>query len=443
MASVHLGRMLGPKGFGKTVALKRMNEKYAKDPDFVKMFHDEARVTSGLTHANIVMTLDVLEEPDSLYLVMEYVNGVSLSQIRKELGDQPLPVPIITGILVGVLDGLHAAHEARDERGGPLGVIHRDVSPQNVLVTFQGVPKIADFGIAHAAGRLFATADGTPRGKVIYMAPEQFTPVPLDTKVDIYATGVVLWECLTGQKLISGKSPVDKIRDILTKEIAPPSSLVPGLPPELDEIVLRALARDPGDRFASAKEMGTAIRRATEVAQADAISDWVRATCVGLIEQHELHLANLQAAISEMSQTSAEEAPPSTGADPPAMAIQDHAPERKRPRWFVPALAACVLAGIAGAALIAVAAKPARHESSVAIIHAASGSGTPLSTPAPPSSVVEIAAPSPVESGTPEKPLAPSVAASTRPRASAAKRTCKVVAAPDANGHVKFTEVCH
>src|ERR1700729_765840 len=174
MATVHLGRLLGPVGFSRTVAIKRLHAQFAKDPEFVSMFLDEARLAARIRHPNVVQTLDVVATEGELFVVMDYVQGESLSRLlRASRTVGPIPVRVASAILCGALHGLHAAHEATDEHGVPLGLVHRDMSPQNVLVDVDGSARVLDFGVAKAAGRTQTTGRGKIKGKLRYMAPEQ------------------------------------------------------------------------------------------------------------------------------------------------------------------------------------------------------------------------------------------------------------------------------
>jgi serine/threonine-protein kinase len=207
MATVHLGRLLGSVGFSRTVAIKRLHARYAKDPSFVAMLLDEARLAARVSHPNVVQTLDVVEERGELFVVMEYVRGETLSRLQGlSRGGTRVPPSIAVAVLAGALHGLHAAHEAIDEHGAALGIVHRDVSPQNILVGLDGTPRMLDFGIAKAEGRQESTRDGEIKGKLPYMAPEQLTGGSIDRRVDTYAAAVVLWEALVGRRLFSGDS---------------------------------------------------------------------------------------------------------------------------------------------------------------------------------------------------------------------------------------------
>ena len=203
MATVHFGRMAGAVGFSRPVAVKRLHPQFAKDPAARAMFVDEARLVSRIRHVNVVPTLDVVATDGQLYLVMEYVQGESLARLMRaawERYDQ-VPVPIALAILSHVLHGLHAAHEATSESGEPLEVVHRDVSPQNILVGTDGIARVLDFGIARAAQRIESTEESVLKGKIAYMAPEQFGDGEVTRRADLYSAGVVLWEMLAGQRL--------------------------------------------------------------------------------------------------------------------------------------------------------------------------------------------------------------------------------------------------
>jgi serine/threonine protein kinase len=277
MATIHVGRLLGPVGFARTVAIKRLRPHFAEEPEFVAMFLDEARLAARIRHPNVVPTLDVVAVAGELLLVMEYVQGESLSRLMRtvtEKGARPPPA-IVASIMAGVLHGLHAAHEARDERGEPLGVVHRDVSPQNILVGVDGVARVLDFGVAKAAGRLQTTRDGQIKGKLSYMAPEQVLSLEVDRRTDIYGASAVLWEALTGKRLFVGDNDGATLHHVLYGSVEPPSAHAPGLSPALDALTLRGLSRDRNDRFATAREMARALEAAVAPVVASAIGDWV------------------------------------------------------------------------------------------------------------------------------------------------------------------------
>lgn len=277
MATVHHGRLLGPAGFTRGVAIKRLHPQYARDPDFVAMFLDEARLASRILHPNVVPILDVVAESGELFLVMEFVPGESLGKLFRRT-PEGVPLNIALSIAVGMLEGLHAAHEARGEDGKPLRIVHRDVSPQNVLLGLDGVARLIDFGVAKASGNSTATRDGQIKGKVAYMSPEQIRAEPVDRRADLYAMSVVLWEMLTGKRLFAeADSDLARMHLALNGEIPPPSRTRPELARELDEIVLRGLSRDPAQRFASARDMAQALERVAQPAAARDVARWVEA----------------------------------------------------------------------------------------------------------------------------------------------------------------------
>jgi len=279
MATVHLGRLRSATGLARTVALKRMHPHFATDPEFVAMFFDEARLAMRLQHPNVVPTFDVVSDDDELLLVMEYIHGESLSGLLRAAAaaGERVPPAVASSIVCGVLAGLHAAHEAKSEDGAPLEIVHRDVSPQNVMVGVDGVARLLDFGIAKAAGRVHSTADGQVKGKFAYMAPEQLTNGEVDRRVDVFAAAVVLWETLTGDRLFRGDTPGALVHAVLTAEIAAPSAIIPALPAAVDAVVLRGLARQRRERFATARDMAVALEGSLPPATARAVGEWVEA----------------------------------------------------------------------------------------------------------------------------------------------------------------------
>ena len=278
MATVHLGRLLGPVGFARTVAIKRLHPQYAKDPDFVSMFVDEARLAARIRHPNVVATLDVVVLDGELFLVMDYVQGETLARLlrlQRERREQT-PARIAIAVITQVLAGLHAAHEARNERAEPLGLVHRDMSPQNVMVGVDGVARVLDFGIAKAEGRVQTTREGQLKGKLSYVAPEQLKGDPVDRRTDVYATAVTLWEVLTGRRLFKAESEWQLVNMVMEAEVPAPSEYALAVPQELDAIVLRGLSRDPSDRYSSAFEMALALERVMPLASAREVGEWVQ-----------------------------------------------------------------------------------------------------------------------------------------------------------------------
>jgi eukaryotic-like serine/threonine-protein kinase len=277
MATVHFGRLRGGAGFARTVAIKRLHPHLTEEPDFVSMMIDEARLVARVHHPNVVPTLDVVAVDGELLIVMEYVQGESLGRLLslESARRRPIPLPIVSAIISGVLHGLHAAHEARSDRGEPLGIVHRDISPQNVMVGVDGVSRVIDFGVAKAAGRLQTTREGVVKGKVPYMAPEQVSGKPATRSTDIYSVGIVLWETITQRRLFRAEDEAHLIALVLAGAADPPSRYVPDLPGALVAITMRALARNPDERFATAHEMALVLEQALPPAQPREVGAWV------------------------------------------------------------------------------------------------------------------------------------------------------------------------
>jgi hypothetical protein len=297
MATVEYGRRLGPLGFARPVAIKRPHAQFLKDPRFVSMFVDEARLSARMHHANVVPVLDLVDDDGRLALVMEYVHGESLATLfalARERNER-VPVSIATALVAAVLHGLHAAHETRDDQGEPIGIVHRDVSPQNVLVTEDGVPRVLDFGIAKGAGRLTATPTGHIKGKLLYMAPEQLHAEHVDRSSDIYAASCVLWEALIGPPLFEGPSESSVIKNVLEQPVKAPSSLRSDVPRALDDIVLRGLARIASLRFATARDMALALERDVGIATQSEVGAWVQELAGDRLARRAKDLQGMQA----------------------------------------------------------------------------------------------------------------------------------------------------
>lgn len=324
MATVHFGRLLGPAGFSRTVAIKRLHPQFAKDPEFVAMFLDEARLAARIQHPNVVATVDVVALQEELFLVMDYIRGESFSRLMRASRKRDIDVPlgVISSIIVGMLHGLHAAHEARDERGQPLSVVHRDVSPQNVLVGVDGVARVLDFGVAKAAARIQITRDGQMKGKLSYMSPEQLQGKVVDRRTDIFAAGIVLWEALTGRRLFDAEEASEVLRMIVNEEIPPPSAVVPSIARGVDAIVMRALSRDLGTRYETARQFAIALEEAAPLASPREVGEWVELVAGDTLLHRELAVAEIEA-VSSVSEVSlgAKSVPPlpgrSSGTPPP------------------------------------------------------------------------------------------------------------------------------
>jgi serine/threonine-protein kinase len=295
MATVHFGRLLGPVGFSRTVAIKRLHPQFAKDPEFVSMFLDEARLAARIRHPNVVPTLDVVATQGELFLVMDYVQGESLSRLIRAARErqQRIPVRYVSSIITGALHGLHAAHEAKNERGEPLRIVHRDISPQNVLVGSDGVARVLDFGVAKAAGRMQTTREGQLKGKLAYMAPEQIGG-EVTRQTDVYAAAIVLWEALTAQRLLSGDNEGQILAKVLNGDHKAPSAIAPELSPELDAIVMKGLARQPADRYATAREFAIALERCAGLASSTEVGEWVESMAHGALMKRAEKIAEIE-----------------------------------------------------------------------------------------------------------------------------------------------------
>jgi serine/threonine protein kinase len=264
MADVFKARIQGPAGFERTFVVKRILPHLSDDPSFTKMFIDEAKIAAKLTHPNIVQVFELGNVDDEYFMSMEYVRGHDLAETMRTLWARVGPPRPELVAYVGreMCRALAYAHEFTSEDGQVLGMIHRDVSPSNVMLSFDGAVKILDFGIAKALGGDSAeegTKSGTLKGKFAYMAPEQTVSNEIDRRIDIFATGIVLHEILTGRRLFKGENDMQTIERVRRCEVPPPSLHNPLCPPQLDQIVLQALARNCEERYQSASEMADAL----------------------------------------------------------------------------------------------------------------------------------------------------------------------------------------
>src|SRR5262250_812362 len=257
MAEVFQAKSFGVEGFEKIIAIKRILPSMAEDADFIQMFIDEAKIAGQLSHANICQIYELGKIAESHFIAMEYIWGKDLLQMQNRLKKlrQKMPVPMVCTIAAKVCEGLDYAHRKKDANGRPLAIIHRDVSPQNVLVSYEGEVKLIDFGIAKAAIRSSRTQAGILKGKFGYMSPEQVRGLPLDRRSDLFAIGTLLYESLTGERLFASDSDFSTLERVRNAEVEAPSRKNPQVPPELDRIVLRALAKNVEDRYQWANEL--------------------------------------------------------------------------------------------------------------------------------------------------------------------------------------------
>lgn len=300
MAAVHYGRLVGPQGFAKVVAIKRLHRSLAHNESFKNMIVEEGRLAARVRHPNVVPPLDVLAEGGELLLVMEYVHGESLSRLMRRAagGGETIPLAVGAAIMSNVLHGLHAAHEAKDETGKPLDIVHRDISPQNVIVGVDGVARVIDFGIAKAVTTEGNTTAGMIKGKVPYLSPEQLEGDPATRRTDLYAASVVFWEVLAGRRLFEGSDDGEVLRNIMSMTVPPPSTYNSSVPRAVDDVVLRGLARKPEDRFPTTREMAVALEEAVHLATATVVGAWAERLAVDALAERTKQLAEVESADS-------------------------------------------------------------------------------------------------------------------------------------------------
>jgi serine/threonine protein kinase len=264
MAEVFLAKVAGPAGFEKVVVVKRILSHLAEDPKFVAMFLSEARLAAQLNHPNVVQVFDFGEQDGTWFLVMELIDGLNLRHLFRKAAEKNefVPVPVALRIATMALEGLGYAHDFIDPTTGqPLGLVHRDVSPDNILVGRNGAVKVVDFGIAKAANQTHLTKTGTVKGKFAYMPPEQLQGQALDRRADVFAMGIVLYELLTTRKPFDTSNDAVVVRAILYEDFTPASTWRSEVPPELDAIIGRAFAKDPTTRYADCRAMATDLDR--------------------------------------------------------------------------------------------------------------------------------------------------------------------------------------
>jgi serine/threonine-protein kinase len=268
MATVFLARLSGVGGFQRFTAIKRLHPHLAREPEFIEMFLEEARLAARIHHPNVVPILEIGTSDEGYYIVMEYVEGDTLGRLLARSAQSGIRLPTKVGlrVIIDMLAGLDAAHELKDDDDNPLGIVHRDISPQNVLVGVDGSSRLSDFGVARATSKLSTTRTGQLKGKLAYMAPEQARGAKdIDRRADIFASGVVLWEVLACRRLFKGDGEADTLNRVLNEPIPPVRSAAPMVPAALEAVVGRALERDRTKRYATAAEFADALERASRV----------------------------------------------------------------------------------------------------------------------------------------------------------------------------------
>jgi len=375
MAEVFLARTVGAEGFQRPVAIKRVLPSFSQDPQFSSMFVNEARLSALLRHANIVQVADFDRDAEGrLYLVMELVDGKDLSDVAER---GPLPTPVVVYLTVEVLKGLAYAHDLATSDGKPLGIVHRDISPHNVLVSWDGAVKVSDFGIAKAMLVSGAARSGMIKGKPLYMAPEQVTsPDSVDHRADLFAVGVMMFELLTGQRIYQGTTNEEVLTDVIQvakgwRQLTPASAFRPDLPSDVGRVVMGLLAPDRQQRFAHARDAIDALLATTSATPrgADMLADILaerfpgaapsrvgrRAPASGLGPQAGTYAVTPPSMSMPMPAApgitpAGTPAPPATMTLPPAAPVAIAATTSARRRAW-PLVLALVLLGLTGAAV--------------------------------------------------------------------------------------------
>lgn len=299
-ATVHFARMVSEGGFSRILAVKRLRRELVRSPEFVSALVDEARLASRIRHPNVVAPVDLVLDEGEIFVVMDYVAGASLAELlglAREKRKRVAP-RVSTTVVTNILYALEAAHQATDPRGRPLRIVHRDVSPQNILVGIDGVSRLLDFGVAKGRGRISTSRAGQVKGRLGYTAPELLTGEEPNPRTDIYAAAVVLWEALTGRRLFEPSDP-DVIRHILEADLQPPSHHVPKLPSKLDALVMRGLNRAPDARYGSALAFATAIEETVGLASPRRVGAWVRKLAAQPLAERERLLREVEEVAAE------------------------------------------------------------------------------------------------------------------------------------------------
>jgi serine/threonine-protein kinase len=417
MAEIFQAVMPGVEGFQRTFVVKRILAERAQSPYFVDMFVQEARINAVLHHPNIVQVFDFGHVGGTYFLAMEYVRGRDVSEILRRLRKhgRPCPVGVAASIAREVAVALAYAHALSGPDGQPLHIVHRDVSPSNIMCPRTGGVKLLDFGIAKTAAEaeVEKTGVGHFKGKISYIAPERIKDQPVDGRSDLFSLGIVLWELLVGQKLFRGATEFDTLKNVVDMPVPAPSSLRPEIPPELDAIVARALARDPAERFATGQEMAEALDGVLEALrhQARALPDLLHELFGSELASRQIPTTGLTAELLAAAKAeNSNAAAPRTGSG--SGDVEDYevsigtsvpVPVRARPGWMSYTAASIGTATL----LLLLFARGGGGQSQGATIPAAA----PVAAPAP----APTAAAPPVEAATPEPAAAPAPAATPTP----------------------------
>jgi serine/threonine-protein kinase len=354
MADVLLARTVGIEGFERHVVIKRIRAAQARDIRYVTMFLDEARLAASLHHANVVQVNDIGEEDGEYFFAMEYVHGEDVRRILERVSGEGGSVPLhhVLSIVMGAAAGLHHAHEQIRPDGASLGIVHRDVSPANILIGYDGGVKVVDFGIAKAVHQTEQTQSGVLKGKVAYMSPEQCTNESIDRRSDVFSLGIVLWELLAVHPLFHRENDFLTMSAIVQSDISPLSNLRPDVPAELERITMKALARSPADRFATADELRHALEQFADHAgvrtSTTALADYMKQLFGQRREPWLLHTSARPPSEDDQLEIRIEAAPqcvPETPQPVPASPEPGSVPRARRGRrWLLPVGASCTIA---------------------------------------------------------------------------------------------------
>jgi serine/threonine protein kinase len=304
MANVYAARQVGAAGFQRLVVVKRVHAHLLEDRDFFDMFRDEAALASLVRHPNVVPVTDVIQSGGELFLVMDYVDGVALSTVLKaaKKAGERMPAAIALRIVADTLAGLHAAHEVVDMRGHKLELVHRDVSPHNILIGADGISRLIDFGVAKAAHRSTQTRSGALKGKYPYMSPEHAKGLLVDRRSDIFAAAAVLHEALTGQRLFQGENDLDTLRRVMEAPIPDSSTLAGNVPRSVDGVLRKALARDRDDRYQTAQDFLKGVEAAMPPAPHRDVATFVERVCEAhLVERRQALQGLLEGILAPLS----------------------------------------------------------------------------------------------------------------------------------------------
>jgi eukaryotic-like serine/threonine-protein kinase len=391
MANLYLARFTGSEGFEKLVAIKRIHDHLTEQVEFIQMFVDEARLASRISHPNVVQVLELGSVGSSHFIAMEYIDGETLTALVRRC---QLPLRLCARIIANASAGLHAAHELRAKDGEMLNVVHRDVSPHNILISYDGDVKVVDFGVARAKSNLHTTNTGTVKGKFAYMAPEQARLAEVDRRADVFALGIVLYEITTRHRLFRADTEAATIAKVLAAEILPPSRIVNDFPQRLESIIMRSLQRDPNRRYPSAEQMQEALESYIIESGPPLMQSAIGQLCRNVFADRITQKRDLLRACEQVSDVLPEAELPSNPTLTMGGATVSHVRQLQEQRTRRRRLVALAVAGVFfGAALVVLGMVFLRPTPSVTWVEGAgtgTGSGSAVTAPARPSRKITI-----------------------------------------------------